>query len=277
MTSHPIHDGTKRRTRLGMLLPLVLVSMLLVFTIAASLQQVAWRAARGAQSQWDAQRGTYAADAAAVRAVANWQPDSIAATPIGTALVRDEVYSDGWRTRTSIARTGPLRAAIVTVAVRDRAARLGDIDAASARRVVVRSLPLAPPSLPLTAVVTMLGPVAIESALLDGQDVVASYDGARDDCGERRDTKYASDGFPPRRGGCAGRRGGGCTDGRPRGAKRRVGQRLCKLLRGGETISGQLLERLRYGGIHMRWHAPSKHRDGAHLFGHEFRDDRLRR
>jgi hypothetical protein len=44
-----------------------------------------------------------------------------------------------------------------------------------------------------------------------------------------------------------------------------------------ETISGQLLQRLRYRGLHMRRHAAAQHRGGAHLFGHELGDDRLRR
>ncbi len=176
------------RSRRGMLLPLVLVAMLLVFSIAASLHQVAWRASRGAHSQWDAQRGTYMADAAVVRAIAGWRADSAAATPIGTPRVNDASAAGGWRTRTTTMRTGPLRAVILSVARRDRAAGTADVDAARTKRVVVRVVSLSPPTLPFLGAATLLGPVTVGASLVDGRDVLGRYDAARDDCGPRRDT-----------------------------------------------------------------------------------------
>ena len=40
-----------KATRRGMILPLVLIGMLLMLTFSASLQQVAWRAVRGARAE----------------------------------------------------------------------------------------------------------------------------------------------------------------------------------------------------------------------------------
>jgi hypothetical protein len=174
-----------------MVLPLVLIGMLLMGVMSVALQQSAWRAARGARSSWDAQRGLYAADEAVVRHVATWSPDSMAATPVGTALTWTEVSADGWRTRTSLVRTAALIA--IAHAVTDRAhsaapapARLGD--AMRIQRTVLRALRLEAPRLPVRGAVTVLGDVDYGNVNIDGRDSVVAFDGSRDDCGPLRDT-----------------------------------------------------------------------------------------
>jgi len=162
--------------------------MLLVFTIAASLQQVAWRATRGAQAQWDAQRGNYAADADVVHAIADWRPDSVAATPIGTPLVRHAALPDGWQIQTTIVRTGPLRAVILSIARRTHRVGIGAGDPTAIRKLVSRAVPLVPPPFPSFGAATMLGSVTLGAAALDGRDSFSSYNAARDDCGAQRDT-----------------------------------------------------------------------------------------
>ena len=182
----PTRRSTRRSTRRGMLLPLVLVTMLLVFTIAASLNQVAWRATKGAQALWDAQRAMYAADAEVVRAIAYWSPDSVAATPIGTPLVRDTNLLGGFQARTTTMRTGPLRAVIMSVARRDRPSGPTDVDPSRVKRLVARAVPLIPPEFPLVGAATVLGPIALGSTALDGRDVPGPYNATRDDCGPQR-------------------------------------------------------------------------------------------
>ncbi len=183
--------GFAHRLRLGMILPLVLVGMLLVMTMSASLQQAAWRALRGAQGQWDGQRGLYAAESAVVQAVAAWSSDAAAATPVGVRIVTTAGLPDGWRTRTSIARTAALTAVVQAVARREHlgVAAAGRVaDASRLRRTVVRMLRLEPPALPILAAATLLGEVTVGTAMFDGRDQVAPYDPARDDCGPWRDT-----------------------------------------------------------------------------------------
>jgi len=183
--------SSAHRTRRGMILPLVLVGMLLVMTLSASLQQAAWRALRGAQAQWDGQRGLYAAESAVVQAIAAWSSDAAAATPVGVRVVTSAALPDGWRTRTSIVRTASLTAVVHAVARREHigVAAAGHVaDASRLRRTVLRVLRLEPPALPILAAATLLGDVTMGTATLDGRDQVAPYDPARDDCGPWRDT-----------------------------------------------------------------------------------------
>lgn len=180
------------RRRRGMLLPLVMVAMLLLLCMSVALQQVAWRSARSARTQWDSYRGLYAADAAIVRAVAEWRGDSMAIIPLGTRLEWDEPDADGWTTRVSLARTGTLAVVAHARAQRDRdrfrrgEGRVGD--ATRIDRTVTRALSLDPPSLPLLASVTLLGPGTLGSATVDGRDRLFAVDPARDDCGPLRDS-----------------------------------------------------------------------------------------
>lgn len=184
--------GQWRRRRRGMLLPLVMVAMLLLLCMSVALQQAAWRSAAGARTQWDSHRGLYAADAALVRAVAEWRADSMAVKPLGTRLEWDEPEADGWTTRVSLVRTGTLAVVAHAWTQRSRAGfrrgedRVGD--ATRIDRTVTRALYLDPPSLPLLAAVTLLGPGTISSATLDGRDQLFPTDPARDDCGALRDS-----------------------------------------------------------------------------------------
>ena len=185
-----------RTARRGLILPLVLVGMLLMLTFSSSVQQVGWRAMRGAQTAWHAQLGFYLADAAIVQALAGWTPDTIAAVPIGTSLVADSTSSRGWRTRRSIVRTAPLTAVVHAVAQRSWSTTLsaaeipngGLGDAARIRRTATRVVSLDPPALPILAAATILGSATMQSVLADGRDQLQPYDARFDDCGPLRDS-----------------------------------------------------------------------------------------
>ena len=196
MSTRRLHPS---RRRCGVVLPLVLVGMLLVLTMSLVLQQAAWRASRGARTQWDAQRGLYSADAAVVRAFATWPADSMAATAIGTRVNRSVSEAGDWWTGVSIVRTGPLTAVLHASTHRARdagalgvgdAGRLGD--GTRIQRSVLRVVRLNPPAIPILAAATMLGDVALGAATLDGRDQLRGYDPALDDCGPWRDSASVS-------------------------------------------------------------------------------------
>ncbi|MEQ1691053.1 MAG: hypothetical protein ABMA00_07210 [Gemmatimonas sp.] len=191
----PIRPHVRR----GMVLPLVLVGMLLLLTMSVALQQAAWRASQGARTQWDAQRGLYSADASIVRAFGTWDPDSLAATPIGVPLVSTASEAFGWWTRTSLARTGTLTAIAQSTTQRTRvvaalppaaATSIGDVT--RVHRTVTRAIRLEPPSIPLLGAVTVLGAANLTAATIDGRDSAHAYDPTRDDCGSARDTASVS-------------------------------------------------------------------------------------
>lgn len=179
-----------RRDRRGMVLPLVLIGMLVLLAVSAAMQTAAWRSLRGARGQWDAQRGAYLADAAVVQALATWVGDSVAASPIGTRRRTTATLADGWRTATTVVRTAPLVAVIQSVARREHAggtaARVAD--GARIRRIVARTVWLQPPSLPILAAATVLGPATVGDSFMNGHDMPAAYAPALDDCGPYRDT-----------------------------------------------------------------------------------------
>jgi hypothetical protein len=179
-----------------MILPLVLVGILLMLAFSTSIQQVGWRAMRGAQTAWDAQLGFYLADAAIAEAIGEWAPDSIARTPIGTALVIESTTSRGWRTRRSIVRTAALTAVVHAVAQRSWSTSLDPTqiplgalgDATRIRRTTTRVVRLDPPPIPVLAAATFLGNATLQSAFADGRDQPQFYDPRLDDCGALRDS-----------------------------------------------------------------------------------------
>ncbi|MBL0170252.1 MAG: hypothetical protein IPP90_05875 [Gemmatimonadaceae bacterium] len=199
--------GNRRLTRRGVVLPLVMVGMLLLLVMSVALQQAAWRSARGARTLWDTQTGLYAADAATIQAMATWNPDSMAATPIGVPQERIDPAPYGWWTHTALVRTGTLTAVIRSTTHRDRASAavasaavagmLGD--GTRIQRTVVRAIRLEPPSVPVLAALTVLGDLEINAGTVDGRDQFAPYDPARDDCGSLRDSAsiaaIAAEGF----------------------------------------------------------------------------------
>lgn len=196
---------TGSRVRKGMVLPLVLVALVLVFAMSASLQQTAWRAARGASTQWNAQRAMYSADQEVIRALAEWSSDALAATPVGQVASTTSTQ-DGWRTDRELVRTAPLAALVRAVTTRDditmhgsggahTGAQLGD--ATRVHREVWRAVTLEPPAFPIPAAATFLGPVTWGSATLDGRDLPVPRDPNLDDCGPLRDTLSTNAAFAP--------------------------------------------------------------------------------
>lgn len=189
--------SAQRRGRRGMILPVVLVAMLLVLTMSASLQQIAWRSLRGAVTQWNAQRGLYAADADVAHALHAFSPESLAATPVGAALALTRVDAEGWRTQVSVIRTAPFSVVVRASSALDHAtnptAASGGLgDATRIHREVWRAARLEPPPLPVLAAATVLGPSEWTGAQLDGRDLPPPRDVAGDDCGPQRDTASVS-------------------------------------------------------------------------------------
>lgn len=180
------------RTRRGMILPLVLVCLLVALAASSALQQSTWRAMRGAQSQWQAQRALYEADGAVVNAIATWAADSLAATPIGQRRRSEQRTAQGWRVITTITRSAPLVAVVEASASRDAVGSITHADALTdptrVQRTVRRVLRLTPPAFVVNAAVTVTGDIIVDGALLDGRDRVGALDAARDDCGPWRDT-----------------------------------------------------------------------------------------
>jgi len=174
-----------------MVLPLVMVGMLLASTMAAALQLAAWRAQRGAQGQWDAQRATYAAEAAVARSIAAWQLDSLAVLPIGQRRESSQTTADGWLVTTTLTRSAHSAIVVSAVARREHDAPLlaGIVqDGARVRRRVVRTVQLAAPPLPVLAAATVLGGATVDAATFDGRDIALLYDASLCDCGPSRDT-----------------------------------------------------------------------------------------
>ena len=176
-----------RRPRRGLLLPLVLVVMMLVSLLAAGAQHSAWRAARGSQAQWDTQRASYRAEAAAVAAVAEWSADSMGATPIGVPVRHSIIDAGDWQTDVLRMRTSAHTAVVVAAARRDRSIG-AQIDPSRIRRVVSRVIYLDAPRWPIRGAITALGALDSDSAYIEGRDVLSAYQPHRDDCGPLRDT-----------------------------------------------------------------------------------------
>lgn len=197
-------------TRRGMILPLVLVTMLLAITLAAATQMVAWRAARGARTQWDAHRALYAADAALVSALAQWNADSVAQLPVGTARQILAPAPSGISLYVMWVRTSMLRGQLLAVA--EQGSRDPFASVRRIRRTATRAIALAPPPLPVLAAATFLGDVRLRDTLViggvnvpelqyggfvnagafettfDGRDQLGPAVANRDDCGVLRDT-----------------------------------------------------------------------------------------
>jgi hypothetical protein len=163
-----------------------MVTLVVVLAIAAGLQTMAWRAARGSQSQWDAQYATYASDAAIAQQLSTWPAELIAQTPIGVAQSQETPGPDNWITTLSVMRTGTLVATLQALTV--RATALNTADPKRVSRRVTQYVSLLPPPLPVNAAATMLGPVQFDTAMFDGRDRLSEPDTLVDDCGPLRDS-----------------------------------------------------------------------------------------
>lgn len=198
------------RARLGMILPLVMVTMLLASTLAATTQMVAWRAARGARTQWDSQRALFAADAAIVSALAQWNGDSVAQLPVGVARQNQLPAPRGITLQVTWVRTSMLRGQLFAVA--EQGSREAYVSTHRIRRTATRAVALAPPPLRVLAAATFLGTVSLPGtwslvaasvqptangeppqvvageASFDGRDQFSPTVADRDDCGDLRDS-----------------------------------------------------------------------------------------
>lgn len=172
--------------RRGLVLPMVMVTLVVVLTVAAALQTMAWRATRGAQSQWDAQFATFASDAAIAQTLGAWSPESIAQLPIGVPQLQTLPAENNWSTQLSIVRTGTLVATVQAVTTRSTVLQRGDPGRVSRR--VTEYVRLSPPSLPVLAAVTILGGADVNTSVLDGRDSFGVTDTLLNDCGLLRDT-----------------------------------------------------------------------------------------
>ncbi len=174
------------RPRLGMLLPAVMIIMVVVLIVSVGAQLSAWRAARGAQLQWDAERALHEADASVAEAMGQWSAARAANTVIGVSAI-DSTNDHDWIIRRDLRRTAPLVAVIhASVARSMSTATLGD--AHRTRRDVTRIVRLAPPEFGVVAASTTLGPLAINDASVDGRDLGILLAHPFDDCGRIRDT-----------------------------------------------------------------------------------------
>lgn len=185
MTANSIRRAAIR-TRTGLVLPFVLISLLVVLALSGGLQTMAWRATRGARSQWDAQRATFAADAAINRALSTWSSESLAQQPIGVAVVQTTTEPSGWQTELTLIRTGTLIA--FASATTTRVSLRGTSDPLRVWRRVMTSVHLEPPRIPMLAVATILGDVELGSSAFDGRDTLLTVSTPLDDCGTLRDT-----------------------------------------------------------------------------------------
>ncbi len=167
------------RGRAGIVLPFVLVAMVLVALLAADAQFIAWRASRAARQAWNGARSLLAADEGIARTVASWDAAAFAAQAIGARVHAQITTADGEAVDVTVTRTQPL---IAFVESRAQSRRSGAASAATRR--VGRALFVQPPSLPLRAAVTAIGPFSVlGSALISGQDTAPA-----DECGPWRDT-----------------------------------------------------------------------------------------
>ena len=179
-----------KKARRGMILPLVIMAMFVVLIVSAGAQLSSWRAARGAQLHWDAERALHAADAATADKIAAWSAQQSANTPIGVELL-DSIDDDGWTMRRDVRRTAPLVAVVHTrferlLGVPAVAAALGD--PYRTRRDITRIVRLAPPEFGIAAATTTLGALVVNGAGIDARDLGAQRHHPLDDCGSVRDT-----------------------------------------------------------------------------------------
>lgn len=184
--THTAMKCTTWRTRAGLVLPFVLITLVVVLALSAGVQTMAWRATRGARSQWDAQRAEFAADAAMYQALSRWNAESLAQRPIGTAEIRATTDPMGWQTEVTVLRTGTLVAFASATTTRASSRALSDPDRVWRRVMTV--VRLVPPRIPVLAAVTILGDAELASATLDGRDRLPVVPTGSDDCGTVRNT-----------------------------------------------------------------------------------------
>ncbi|MEO7521055.1 MAG: hypothetical protein ABIW79_04495 [Gemmatimonas sp.] len=173
-------SGPAPRRREGFLLPLVLVALLLVATLASATGLGAWRAMRAARLAWNGERAVQAADEAIASTMATWDGETFAARDVGARWSASVNTANGGSVAVNSVRLSPL---VVAIDATSQSRVRGSPDTAGRR--VARVLALEPPRFPLPGALTVLGDATIdEGALLDGRDESWMTDG----CGPTRDT-----------------------------------------------------------------------------------------
>ncbi len=168
----------------GFVLPFVLVTLLLVATLAGATSFASWRAVRSARLGFNGERALQGADEGLVASLAEWDAGTYAARPIGARWTRTVATTDLGAVQVTLARSGPL-AFVIRGHMESRVAGAPD----TAARSITRHVPLIAPAFPLRGALTAFGDIVLDgAALVDGLDTRSASDG----CGAARDTMSVS-------------------------------------------------------------------------------------
>lgn len=188
----PKQSAAVKRTRAGIILPLTLVVLTAIVAVTASVLTVVVRDVHDTYLRWDTQQAVTVADAALVQGLVSWDPQAVAAMPLGETAAQQREALAGWVVHQRMRRTAPLVVVVDVTAHRMRrtpteppSARL---DPWAVQRRVARVLRLEPPPMPLGAAVVALSPLILEAATVDGRDASQQLTEPANDCGTVRDT-----------------------------------------------------------------------------------------
>lgn len=140
------------RRRSGFVLPTVLLAMLLIATLAATLQAAVWRATRNARIGFAGERALLGADAAISTHLANWDARAFASLPIGAQSTFTPSMPSSLAATVTVVRTGVDRAMIEAIATSTNNGVSRTVERRVSRMLTVRN-----PPLPLSAPLTILG------------------------------------------------------------------------------------------------------------------------
>ncbi len=172
------------RVRCGFVLPFVLVAVAAAGILAMAFVTTAMRAARAGDLAVRADEAHAAGAEAMALALAQWNRDSLWAWVPGTVVSREIATRAGVSANVEWVRSAPL---VAWLRVRTERSSRRAFDAG--RREFVRVVHLAPPSVPVPAVVTSTGPLyGADGSLLSGLDLTLPDS----PCGTRRDTLSVS-------------------------------------------------------------------------------------
>lgn len=158
--------SANRHHRRGFVLPLVLVCILLIATLAATLQTATWQATRQSRLGFAGERALHAADAAISEQLSAWDGAAFARMPIGTRAVSRPTMAAGLSANVTLVRTSLDGAFIQATATSRQNGVSLDPQRSASRAITLRN-----PPLPLDAPLTLLG-----SALFVGAGAVSDAD-----------------------------------------------------------------------------------------------------
>lgn len=174
------HNPPKPIARTGFVLPLVLVTLAVIGTLAFSLSAITWRQDRATTDLAISQQLSMSTDAALTQAIANWRNDSLWTRPLNDTLAYEASTAQSHKTQLRILRPHPL-AVWITASTWSTQSRSNP----PVQRQMTRVMWLSPPLLELSAAVTVNGElVAHDNTLLSGIDLA----GSTSPCGPERDT-----------------------------------------------------------------------------------------